>query len=852
MTTSTSPRAWWREPTRAQWFSLGAAWMGWVLDAFDFTVFVLVMDDVAREFGVRYVATTASLALTLLARLVGGYIAGAVADRWGRRLPLMIAIVWFAVCDGAVALAPSFGWVLVLRTLFGFGMGAEWTAGTTLAMENWPQRSRGIASGFLQGSWAIGYLAAAVASAFILPRWGWRGMFVAAALPALFVLPIRFFVPENPEFRRSAARRGPREASPLGAASLGKIVWASLLMALGFGAYYGLSGLYPTLLRVELHQDEHARAVLVALFNVGMMAGSIATGVIAARRGVAIAIALPALASLPLLPLYLGVLPSLLPLGAFAGGAIGVCYCGVVPKMLTGLFDPDVRARAVGLVYHVGAALAAFVTFGEAAIAQYGGVSLRTSVGIVAGACEAALVLAIVAQRVTRPGMLRAAAPAALGLIAVGCASADGSSPPAPERTATTSEALDAVATFGANPGNLLMYRYVPSTMPSNAPLVVMLHGCLQTASDFSSAGIDAVADQYKFYVVYAQQQAANNPDQCFDWFGQYNNPANKANITRGKGENESIKEMVDKMKADFSVDATRVYVIGFSSGAAMASVMMAAWPDVFAAGGIDAGLPYDCPSASNSDVFACMNPGKTQTPAQWSQAVRAAYPSWNGPWPRASIWQGTQDTIVGTTNSVELVKQWTDLHGLTQTPTTSGTVDGQQRDVFADANSVPQVERWQIANMSHGFAVDPATSCGMAGSYIYDEHICTVRHMIAFFGLNGNMGGDGGGSSSGGSSGGASSGSGGSSGGGSGSGSGGGTTSSGGSGSPSSGSSGFGSSGGASGDGGDAVGTDGGGAGIAGCSVTSTPTRDGAGAGAAVSLLALAMTWNRRRNKER
>src|SRR5579864_6931355 len=110
MQATTRTRAWWREPTRVQWLSFGAAWVGWVLDAFDFTIFMLVMDDIAREFNVRYVATTASLALTLLARLAGGYLAGAVADRWGRRLPLMIAIVWFALCDGAVAFAPSFAW----------------------------------------------------------------------------------------------------------------------------------------------------------------------------------------------------------------------------------------------------------------------------------------------------------------------------------------------------------------------------------------------------------------------------------------------------------------------------------------------------------------------------------------------------------------------------------------------------------------------------------------------------------------------------------------------------------------------------------------------------------------------
>src|SRR6185295_2545197 len=138
--------------------------------------FFIAMPYIAKEYGTAHVATASSIALTLLARLLGGWLAGAAADRWGRRLPLLVSVVWFALMDGAVALAPSFTAVLVLRTLFGIGMGAEWTSGTTLAMENWPKRSRGIASGVLQGSWALGYLLAAVASTFVLPRWGWRAM----------------------------------------------------------------------------------------------------------------------------------------------------------------------------------------------------------------------------------------------------------------------------------------------------------------------------------------------------------------------------------------------------------------------------------------------------------------------------------------------------------------------------------------------------------------------------------------------------------------------------------------------------------------------------------------------------
>lgn len=865
---------WWREPTRAQWCALGAAWAGWVLDAFDFTVFMLVMPDISRDFRVAAVATAGSITLTLFARLAGGFVAGAAADRWGRKLPLMISILWFAACDGAVALAPSFAWILVLRTLFGLGMGAEWTSGTTLAMENWPARSRGIASGLLQGSWAIGYLLAAGVSAVVLPLWGWRALFVCAAVPAILVIPIRFGIVESDEWKTAraaqAARRASRPAFDRG--NVGKVVWASAAMGLGFGAYYALTALYPTLLQTELGADARGVARLVALFNVGMLAGSVACGMLASRRGVAIAIAVPAAASLLALPLYVGAVPGVVPIGAFATGVLGAGFCGVVPMLLTGMFDAEVRARMVGIVYHVGAALAALVPTLTAAVAARTHTSLGAAIFVVAGACElglAALVLRGRRLTVVSGALARAAGAAGLVLVvSLSLASCSdgaggvggvggGAGAGAGEPVGTTSSAvstLEQVTSFGSNPGNLQMFRYVPTTMPAHAPLVVMLHGCTQTASEFSAVGIDALADQFGFYLVYAQQQSANNPEECFDWFGQYNNPSDKANITRGQGENESIKEMVDQMKADFSVDASRVYVIGFSSGAAMAAVMMAAWPDVFAAGGIDAGIPYNCPSQSNSDVFTCMNPGKTQTPAQWSAAVRAADPGWNGPWPRASIWQGTQDTTVSPTNSVELVKQWTDVHGLGQTPTSSGIDDGQQHDVFADASGTAQVERWQIAGMSHGFAVDPTTSCGMTGSYIYDEHICTVRHMIAFFGIAGSVNS---GSSSGGGSG-SSSGSGSAGDGGSGSGSasggdgGSGSASGSGGGGASSGSGGA-STGGSSSEGDAGVGSGLGGTGLAGCSVALAHGQEDAGAGAAaVALFALAVTRKRRRNEER
>src|SRR5262249_33866828 len=155
---------WLREPTRGQWLSFGAAWLGWVLDGFDFCIYVMVMPKIAQEFRLTQSGVSVALTYTMLTRMVGGTLAGMAADRWGPRRSLLISVVWFARCNGAIGVFGSaWGAVLLLRTLFGLGMGAEWTAGATLAMENWPKRSRGFASGVLQGSWGVGFILAAVA-----------------------------------------------------------------------------------------------------------------------------------------------------------------------------------------------------------------------------------------------------------------------------------------------------------------------------------------------------------------------------------------------------------------------------------------------------------------------------------------------------------------------------------------------------------------------------------------------------------------------------------------------------------------------------------------------------------------
>ena len=397
---------WWKEPTRGQWAAFSAAWAGWVLDAFDFTIFLMVQTEIAKEFGVGLVALSGSVTLTLLVRLAGGTFAGWMADKWGRKLPLMLSLVWFAIFDAAIFFAPSFMWIVVLRTIFGFGMGAEWTAGTAMAMENWPARSRKIASGLLQAGWPIGFLLSALVAHFVVPAYGWRAMFLIAALPALLVLPIRFMVPDENAGKPRSATAAPVKFSDLMAPGVRRmIVLGSLVMGLGFLVYYGLSASYVPMLITERGLTLSAAWFDVILFNVGMLFGVIAAGWVANRFGIVFALVAPALLMVPALPLYIGAVPALLPVGAFLGGALGVGYSGVTPVLTTSLFPEHVRGRAIGIVYHVGAMIGAFAPIAITTLAKETDLLLSSSIAIIAGAALVGMSTAVIAlrKRITMP-----------------------------------------------------------------------------------------------------------------------------------------------------------------------------------------------------------------------------------------------------------------------------------------------------------------------------------------------------------------------------------------------------------------------------------------------------------------
>jgi poly(hydroxyalkanoate) depolymerase family esterase len=294
-----------------------------------------------------------------------------------------------------------------------------------------------------------------------------------------------------------------------------------------------------------------------------------------------------------------------------------------------------------------------------------------------------------------------------------------------------SSKCLREIQGFGSNPGALRMLTYLPSQGAAGSPLVVVLHGCAQTAASYDhGAGWSTLADRYGFALLLPEQQRSNNPHGCFNWF-------QTGDIERGHGEALSIRQMVAKMIADHGIDPDRVFVTGLSAGGAMASVMLATYPDVFAGGAIIAGLPYG--AATNvQQAFESMFQCPARSSRAWGDLVRGAS-SHRGPWPRVSVWHGGADTTVIPSNAREIVKQWTDVHGLSTTATLEDTVDGYPRQVWRSATGEELIESYMIPAMAHGTPLDVGHAndqCGAAGAFLLDVGISSSYHIAKFWGL--------------------------------------------------------------------------------------------------------------------
>ncbi|MCR9253242.1 MAG: PHB depolymerase family esterase [bacterium] len=296
---------------------------------------------------------------------------------------------------------------------------------------------------------------------------------------------------------------------------------------------------------------------------------------------------------------------------------------------------------------------------------------------------------------------------------------------------------LSQVNNFGSDPGNLNMYTYIPNGITSNAPLVLVLHGCTQDANSYSNeSGWNDLADDYKFYVIYAEQPSANNSSKCFNWF-------ENGDQNRGFGEAASLKSMIDYMKNNYSIDVNRVFVTGFSAGGAMSTVMLGAYPEVFASGAVMSGLPYDVATGS-TQAFQAMFGNVNLSPSQLGNRVRNGS-NHTGTWPTVASFHGTSDFTVYYMNETEIMEQWTNVHGIDQTPEIDdaaylGNSTVRKRE-YQDGSGNPLVVTYSFASMGHTIAIDPgsgSTQGGATGSYTKDVDFWSSYYAAEFFGLLG------------------------------------------------------------------------------------------------------------------
>ena len=296
---------------------------------------------------------------------------------------------------------------------------------------------------------------------------------------------------------------------------------------------------------------------------------------------------------------------------------------------------------------------------------------------------------------------------------------------------------LVSVTDFGKNPGQLDMYKFVPTELPTTPrPLVVALHGCTQSVQAFANVtGWNKFATEKKFYVVYPVQRSANNFATCFNWAGEY---GDTTNLNRGQGENQSIMEMINQMKKDHPIDDQQIYIHGFSSGGAMAALMMALFPDVFSGGAILAGIPYHC-ATSVPEAFSCMRQAKNMSAQQWGDMIRQAFPEYTGKYPAVTIWQGENDTMVSPKNQNELVKQWANVHNINPQPAKQYTVKNQQVAEYHNSNGEVVITTYLIKQLTHAISVDPGKDVdqgGNTGTYAQNRGLFSTYYIAKEWGL--------------------------------------------------------------------------------------------------------------------
>ncbi len=350
--------------------ALFAGFLGWMLDAFDFFLVVFCLTAIGKEFHKSDTEMALSITVTLAFRPLGALIFGLLADRYGRRLPLMIDLVFYSIVEVLTGLAPSYASFMVLRALFGIGMGGEWGVGASLAMEKVPPRLRGILSGLLQQGYAAGNLLAAICYFALFQRWGWRPLFFLGGLPALLAVFVRFHVQESEVWEKSKKESWRGLGKTIG--SHWKLfIYLMLLMTMMNFASHGTQDMYPTFLERQWHMGPQQRSVISGISMIGAILGGVLIGFLSDRYGRRRAIILAMLGAIAMVPLW-AFAPSiaLLVVGAFLIQFMVQGAWGVIPAHLSELSPDSVRGFLPGFAYQCGVLLASSVVYIEAVFAK--------------------------------------------------------------------------------------------------------------------------------------------------------------------------------------------------------------------------------------------------------------------------------------------------------------------------------------------------------------------------------------------------------------------------------------------------------------------------------------------------
>ncbi len=384
-----------KEARRNQRNAVLAGFLGWTLDAFDFFILTFVLATVATDFNKTIPEMALTLTASLVMRPVGALVFGLLADRYGRKGPLMISIIFYSVMEILSGLAPNYQVFLLLRFLYGIGMGGEWGVGASLVMESVAVKRRGLLSGLLQEGYAMGFLLAAGAYYFVFPKFGWRAMFFIGGLPALITLFIRSRVKETTAWETNRSRNW-KEYGDAVKKNWKLFLYLVLLMSMMNLISHGTQDLYPTFLQKQKNFNPHETAVITMISLVGAIAGGLFFGYLSDFYGRKKMMATAVILALVLIPLWLLAGGSILiALGAFGMQFMVQGAWGIIPAHINELSPGAVRGFFPGFAYQIGVLIASAVPYIEARLAE--NLGYATSMEIVAGSVLAIGALVILA-----------------------------------------------------------------------------------------------------------------------------------------------------------------------------------------------------------------------------------------------------------------------------------------------------------------------------------------------------------------------------------------------------------------------------------------------------------------------